>query len=289
MKSVSPRPGRSGVVTGAGAGLGREIALALAARGYIVFGTAASSAEAHDLRDASGGRVSLTVCDSTRAVAVEAWASGVAEALGPAGLDLLINNAAHRVRGPVEALPLDAIRRVFEMNVFGVLSVINAYLPALRSARGRIVQISGWTGSAPLPFDGASGASRAAIEAFSAVYRAELKPFGIDVILVRCGALEKGEANQPDAPPPHLNADMSPKNRKLYGKVFRAVSRRLESLQAAGMSATAAAALIIDIAEGNPVASRAVVGVDAERMVLAAREMTDAELDALCLQVIGLS
>ncbi len=287
MKSV-PRRGRSSVVTGAGAGLGREIALGLAARGHIVFGTAESSAEAQDLKDASGGRVSLTVCDTSKAFAVDAWASGVAEALGPAGLDLLINNAAHRVRGPVEALPLDAIRHTFEMNVFGVLSVTNAYLPALRSARGRIVQISGWTGRVPLAFDGASGASRAAIEAFSAVYRAELKPFGIDVILVQHGALDEGEAYS-DAAPPHPDADMTPKDRKLYGKAYRAVSRKLESLQATGMSVEAAAALIIDIAEGHPAASRAVLGVDAERMVLAAREMTDAELDALCLQVIGLS
>lgn len=285
MNSASPRPGRSGVVTGAGAGLGREIALGLAARGYIVFGTAASSAEAQAVRDASGGRVSLTVCDSTRAFAVEAWACGVADALGSAGLDLLIHNTQRSAWGPVEALPPDAVRHVFDVNVFGVLSVINAYLPALRSARGRIVQISGWTGGAPLPFDGAHEASTAAIEAFSAVYRAELKPFGIDVILVQLGAVDHGEAGSPDVTPEQVMARLSPRDRKLYGKVLRAVAERLEEMQAAGMDVAAAAARVIDLAESHPAASRAVVGVDAERMAPAAREMTDAERDAF----LGLS
>jgi NAD(P)-dependent dehydrogenase (short-subunit alcohol dehydrogenase family) len=83
----------------------------------------------------------------------------------------------------VEVLPLDSMRREFEVNVFGTLSVINAFLPALRQARGRIVQISTWTASLPLPFNGASGASKAAMDVFASVYRAELKPFGVDVVV----------------------------------------------------------------------------------------------------------
>src|SRR5262245_20114453 len=101
MVSTSPRSGRSVVVTSAGAGLGRDIALGLAAKGYIVFGTAMSAAEVQDLRDASGGRVSLTVCDITKAMGLEAWACGVTDALGPSGLNLLINNAGILTQGPI--------------------------------------------------------------------------------------------------------------------------------------------------------------------------------------------
>jgi NAD(P)-dependent dehydrogenase (short-subunit alcohol dehydrogenase family) len=100
------------------------------------------------------------------------------DVVGAAGLDLLINNAGILTPGPIEVLPLDAIRREFDVNVFGALSVINAFLPALRKARGRIVQVSTWTASVPLPFNGPSGASKAAMEVFSAVYRAELKSSG---------------------------------------------------------------------------------------------------------------
>src|ERR1700676_5759799 len=93
MSSSAKNSGKSAVVTGAGGGLGRDIALGLAAKGYIVFGTAISAAEVQDLRDASGGRVSLTVCDITKEPAVKAWAGGVSDALGGGGLDLLISNA----------------------------------------------------------------------------------------------------------------------------------------------------------------------------------------------------
>src|SRR6202171_4250190 len=183
MSSTNRHSGRSAVVTGAGGGLGRDIALGLATKGYVVFGTAMSVAEVQDLKDASGGRVSLTVCDMTREQAVKAWAGGVSDALGDSGLDLLINNAGILTPGPIEVLPLDAIRREFDVNVFGALSVMNAFLPALRKAHGRIVQVSTWTATLPLPFNGPSGASKAAFDAFAAVYRAELKSFGVDVVV----------------------------------------------------------------------------------------------------------
>ena len=124
---MSEPSGRSAVITGAGSGLGRDLALQLAAKGYVVFGTALAPAEALDLKQASAGRVSLTVCDITKPEAVKAWAAGVTEALGERGLDLLISNAGILTPGPLEVLPLDAIRREFEVNVFGGLSVINAF------------------------------------------------------------------------------------------------------------------------------------------------------------------
>src|SRR5260370_36493325 len=91
------------------------------------------------------------------------------------GLNLLICNVGILTPGPLEALPLSAIRREFEVNVFGALAVVNALLPALREARGRIVQVSTWTASLPLSFNGPSGASKAAFDSFAAVSRAELK------------------------------------------------------------------------------------------------------------------
>src|SRR5262245_41691089 len=183
---------RSAAITGAGGGLGRDVALGLADKGYVVFGTAMSTAEVQDLKDASGGRVSLTVCDITKEHAVKAWAAGVSDASRSGGLNLLISNAGILTPGPLEVLPLDALRHEFDVNVFGALSVMNAFLPALRKARGRIVQISTWTASLPLPFNGPSGASKAAMDVLATVYRAELKPFGIEVVIAAPGNMRTG-------------------------------------------------------------------------------------------------
>src|SRR5882672_3172735 len=93
---------RSAAITGAGGGLGRDIALGLAAKGYRVFGTAMAGAEIADLQQASGGKVALSICDITDEKSVQSWARDVSDTLGEAGLDLLISNAGILTPGPLE-------------------------------------------------------------------------------------------------------------------------------------------------------------------------------------------
>lgn len=289
MPSPSEHSRRSAAVTGAGGGLGRDIALGLAAKSYVVFGTAMSAAEVQDMKDASGGRVSLTVCDMTREQAVKAWADGVSDALGASGLDLLINNAGILTPGPIEVLPLDAIRREFDVNVFGALSVMNAFLPALRKARGRIVQVSTWTASVPLPFNGPSGASKAAMEAFAAVYRAELKSFGVDVVVAAAGNMKTGGPAKTAAALKRVADGMTSDQRALYGQTFDSFAAALNGMQDSGLDSVLAAKRVIELAEQVPAPSRAPVGEDADKMLRFAREKSDAELDALRLQIVGLT
>ena len=181
----------SAAITGAGAGLGRAIALGLAEKGYRVFGTAMSSDEITNLKNSSGGAVNLGLCDITDEAAVKTWAAQIATHT-QGELDLLISNAGILTPGPLEVLPLSAVKREFEVNVFGALAVVNACLPALRKSRGRIVQISTWTAHLPLPFNGPSGASKAAMEVFATVYREELKRFGVDVVVAVAGNMRTG-------------------------------------------------------------------------------------------------
>jgi len=248
MSNTSEHSGRSAAITGAGGGLGRDIALQLAAKGYLVFGTAVSASEVQDLKEASGGRVSLTVCDITKPEAVKAWEAGVSEALGNAGLNLLISNAGILTPGPLEVLSLDAIRREFDVNVFGALSVMNAFLPALRKARGRIVQISTWTASLPLPFNGPSGASKAAMEVFATVYRAELKPFGVDVVVVAAGNMKTGGPAKTAAALARVADGMTSEQRGLYGNTFESFASALNGMQNSGLDSTSAAKNVIELA-----------------------------------------
>src|SRR6267154_1033599 len=288
MPSTTARSARSVAITGAGSGLGRDIALGFAARGYSVFGTAFAEAEIQDLKNASSGRVRMMICDMTQEAAVQSWTRAVSDALGDAGLNVLINNAGILTPGPIEVLPLDAIRREFDVNVFGALSVINAFLPALRKARGRIVQVSTWTASVPLPFNGPSGASKAAMEAFSAVYRAELKSSGIDVVVAPAGNMKTGGPAKTASALTRISNGMTVEQRALYGPAFDTFAATLNSMQSNGLDAVSAAARVIELAEQVPAPSRAAVGADAEEMLKAAREKSDAELDALRLRLVGL-
>ena len=288
MSPTSTSATKSAAVTGAGSGLGRDIALGLARKGYAVFGTAFSESEVTDLKDASDGRVNLTVCDITEEKAVKAWAEVVSKATGSNGVNLLISNAGILTPGPLEVLPLDAIRHEFNVNVFGALSVMNAFLPALRKARGRIVQVSTWTATVPLPFNGPSGASKAAMDVFSTVFRAELKRFGIDVVVAVAGNMRTGGPAKTAAALSRVADSMTPEQCELYGQTFAAFTNSLNGMQSSGLESVAAAARVIEIAETVPAPARAPVGTDSEQMLRFVREKSDAELDALRLQLVGL-
>ena len=278
---------RSAAVTGAGSGLGRDIALGLAAKDYRVFGTAMSPEEIADLRQASGGAVTLSRCDITDEAAVEGWAREV-RAKTEGGLNLLISNAGILTPGPLEVLPLSAIRREFEVNVFGAIAVVNALLPALREARGRIVQVSTWTASLPLPFNGPSGASKAAMEVFATVYRAELKPFGIDVVVVAAGNMKTGGPAKTAAALTRVADGMTSEQRGLYGHTFESFATALNGMQSSWLDSASAAKKVIELAEQVPAPSRAPVGPDAAEILRVVREKSDAEQDAVRLQLVGL-
>jgi NAD(P)-dependent dehydrogenase (short-subunit alcohol dehydrogenase family) len=289
MSSSSKPVGRSAAITGAGGGLGRDIALGLAEKGYAVFGTAMTEAEVQDLQNASDGRVGLAVCDITHEQEVRAWAARVSAALGDGrGLDVLISNAGVLTPGPLEVLSLAALRREFDVNVFGALSVMNAFLPALRKARGRIVQVSTWTASLPLPFNGPSGASKAAMEVFATVYRAELKRFGVEVVIAAAGNMRTGGPAKTAAALSKVADAMTVEQRALYGQTFGAFATALNGMQDSGLASAAAAHRVIELAEQVPPPSIAPVGADAEQILKLVREKSDVELDTLRLQLAGL-
>jgi NAD(P)-dependent dehydrogenase (short-subunit alcohol dehydrogenase family) len=278
---------RSAAITGAGGGLGRDIALGLAAKSYRVFGTAISAEEIADLKKASNGAVNLTQCDITDEAAVKAWASEVT-AQNEGRVDLLISNAGILTPGPLEVLPLSALRHEFEVNVFGAFSVVNAFLPALRKARGRVVQVSTMTATLPFPFNGPSGASKAAFDALAAVYRAELKPFGIDVVLAVAGNMRTGGPAKTAAALKRIADQMTPEQRDLYGKAFNTFAATLNNMQGSGLDSVSAANRVIELAEQVPAPSRGAVGADAEEVLRLVREKSDAEQDAMRLHMVGL-
>lgn len=187
---------RAVVVTGASTGIGRACAQALIDRGFRVFGSVRKEADAEALRDALGEHLTPLRFDVTDRAAIDAAASTVAEAIGETTLAGLVNNAGVAVPGPIMHLDVDELRTQFDINVFGLVSVTQAFLPLLGARRrapgppGRIVNISSISGKLVVPFLGAYAGSKHAVEAISDAMRRELRLYGIDVIVVEPGAIQ---------------------------------------------------------------------------------------------------
>ena len=148
------------LITGASRGIGRATALRLAGGGWDVVAGVRNAADGEALRAEAGGtRLVPTVLDVASADDVARLDDVVAN-----GLDAVVNNAGYALEGPVEGLDLEALRRQFEVNVFGQVAVTQQVLPALRRSRGRVVFTSSVSGRISTPMTGAYNASKFALE-----------------------------------------------------------------------------------------------------------------------------
>ncbi len=171
------------VVTGASSGIGRACALKLDAEGYRVFATVRTANDAESLRQVSPS-IAPIFADVTNGTSIAAAASTVAQEVGESGLMGLVNNAGIYVPGPMELIAENDLRRQFEINVFGLVRVTQAFLPLIRKARGRIINVGSVGGRITMPFGGALCASKYAVEAINDALRLELHPWGIHVVLI---------------------------------------------------------------------------------------------------------
>ncbi len=166
------------LVTGASSGIGRAIAVHLAAKGYRVFGTSRTAME-----DAGFETIAMNVDDEASVKA------GVARVLNAAGrIDVVVNNAGVALRGAVEDTRIEEAKALFETNFFGVLRLCRAALPAMRQQRsGTIINVSSLAGVFGSPFSGLYSASKFAVEGMSEALRLEVHRFGIKVVLIEPG------------------------------------------------------------------------------------------------------
>ncbi|NHK27674.1 SDR family oxidoreductase [Parvularcula flava] len=193
--------GRKAVlVTGAGTGIGKAIALHLAAQGFTVFAAGRTLSTLGALAQEGGERIISVTMDVTDEASVAKGMETIASHLDGASLFAVVNNAGISVTGPIERVPDADWRAQFETNVFGVMNVTRAVLPQMRATgEGRIVNISSVTGRLAPPFMGVYAASKHAVEGLSDALRREVKQFGIKVSVIRPGFVNTGFGDQEQA------------------------------------------------------------------------------------------
>jgi NAD(P)-dependent dehydrogenase (short-subunit alcohol dehydrogenase family) len=170
------------LITGASRGLGRALVVVLCQRGHEVIASARNIADLADLKVAH--KISLDVTDPA-SIATAAAAIGKVE--------VVINNAAIVVEGPVEAIPVEVVQAMFETNVFGPLRVSQAFLPGMRERhQGMIVNLSSLAGQFTPPLQGVYSATKAALERLSEALWFETQHFGVRVVVVASGGIRTG-------------------------------------------------------------------------------------------------
>ncbi|MGC1459195.1 MAG: SDR family oxidoreductase [Steroidobacteraceae bacterium] len=181
------------LITGVSSGIGQAIAEDLLRRGYQVLGSVRRSEDAAELRQKWPDTFQPLLLDVTDSAAISAVVKQVQSILGGRYLKALINNAGINLGGPLMHQPLAQVRRVFEVNVFGLLAVTQAFLPYLGAQRGRVgppgrvVNIGSVSGAITVPFLGAYSASKHAVEALTQGLRRELSLYGIEVSAIEPG------------------------------------------------------------------------------------------------------
>lgn len=172
-------------VTGASSGIGAETTKELLAAGYTVYAGARRVERMHQLVTAGAKVLTLDVTDDASMVAA---VGTILEETGR--IDLLVNNAGYGSYGSLEDVPLEEGRRQFEVNIFGLARLTQLVLPRMRAMRaGRIINVSSIAGKVGEPFGAWYHATKFAAEGLSDSLRMELRPFGIDVIIIEPGAI----------------------------------------------------------------------------------------------------
>lgn len=178
------------VITGATAGIGRAAAILLASKQHQVFAAGRDEAA---LAELGAGHENITplVMDVTDKRSVEDAAAKVFEALGGSAPDVLVNNAGFALVGPLETLEDEDWERQYQTNVLGLVRVTRAFLPGMRERRrGRIVNVSSVAGKVTLPFFGPYNSTKHAVESISDSLRHEVRPHGVEVIVIEPGAVK---------------------------------------------------------------------------------------------------
>ncbi|HXI02788.1 MAG TPA: SDR family oxidoreductase [Candidatus Saccharimonadales bacterium] len=275
------------LVSGCSTGIGREVARLLASKGHTVVAGARDPATLRDLEKAHPGGLHAVAWDVADAASTRRAVLGTIERHG--AIDLLVNNAGYGQMGPLVEVDRDAWRRQLETNVIGLAdaSSLVARAPGgmIERRRGRIVNIGSILGRFTIPFGGAYGASKHAVEAVSDALRVELAPFGIHVILVEPGpVITRFGENAWRTVEPLLARRDTP-----YEYLRPVIERRTRISQESGISAAACARVVVRAATASRPPPRRLVTPQARLALWLRRLLPDRILDALLKRAFGLS
>ena len=274
---------RSAVVTGAAMGMGMLMARKLAKRGWRVFAGVMPGLDASELTNG----VELTVIEQnvTDQAMVRAGAQQVGKALDGAGLDLLINNAgiANIATGVIEGVDIDEAKRLFDVNLFGQVRTIQAFLPFLHASRQspRIFNFSSGAVRVPMPCSGIYNMSKYAVEGLTNTLRYELAKFGIQATSIEPGAVKTHMTANPVQSTASIWERTSPEMRKRYEEKLRPITEHLGKMLLTANDPDYVTDRVLELVEVRKLNPRYMVGKEVRLLPALQRLLSEAAFERL--------
>jgi NAD(P)-dependent dehydrogenase (short-subunit alcohol dehydrogenase family) len=276
------------VVTGASSGIGRATSLHLVRNGFRVFAGVRKEKDAGSLRAEGGADLIPVEFDVTEAGSIDAAATRVRDHLNGAGLDGLVNNAGIGIAVPIEGVAMDVLRHHFEVDVFGQIAVTQAFLPLIRRACGRIVNIGSVGGHITIPFGGVLCSCKSAFGSLSDALRLELHPFGIRVCVVEPGGIYTPAVEKTLGDVESAIRALPVEAAQRYGPMLRTFIQRSYGREKNGSSPEVVAHAVHHALTARRPRTRYPVGKDARLLVTLPRMLPDRLLDLIRLRLFGM-
>ena len=265
------------IVTGASSGIGEITVLRLIDAGYKVYAGARRVERMQSL--ASAGAV-VKALDVTIAASIAEFVNAVVDAEGR--IDVLVNNAGYGSYGAVEDIPLAEARRQFDVNLFGLSEMTTATLPTMRAQRsGTVIHIGSIGGKMWSLLGGWYQASKYALEGLADCTRNELRPFGINVVLIEPGGM-KSEWRENVIEIIKNTSGSGP-----YKKLAEAAVKFFEGAESLEIEPTAIADVIVKASQSKRPKARYVVPVHFKLVLLLKLLLTDRMFDRLWCKFMG--
>ncbi|MBL6081203.1 SDR family oxidoreductase [Belnapia sp. T18] len=266
------------VVTGASKGIGAATAQEIAKRGFHVLAGVRQAKDADAIRDANLEPIILDITDEA---AITALVKRVAEDPERRPLRALVNNAGMAVNAPVETHPLSEWRRLFEVNLFGHVAMIQALLPMLIASRGTVVNISSIGGKVAMATYGPYAGTKFAIEAVSDALRREVEPLGVKVIVIEPGAVTTEMLGQVDVRGERIIGEMTTEQRGRYATLMHSVISQAKASIPGGAAPGEAGRIIADAITSTRPRTRYTIGRNTAILVRLTRLLPDRMLDRI--------
>ncbi len=220
------------VVTGTSTGIGAATALHLAEKGFHVFAGVRRQADGDALRKHAPDRLTPLIIEVTDEATISAAAAAVADVVGEHGLAGVVNNAGIGVPAPIEFQPMADFRKQLEVNLFGPVAMIQAFLPLIRRGGGRIVNVGSVGGMLVLPINGAYSASKFGIRAISDALRLELRQWNIHVSLIEVAPVKTAIFGKSFEALDSLESTLGAEGFALYEQQIAAIRKSVEKAEA---------------------------------------------------------